>query len=108
MLEVLTILIFLFPFVALVGLYLSEAERWRRHWRYSFGLTVFCAFLFYLLWLDMLWTLEGFKVFGHRLDRGEIPMRGLMHNGWLALGYTLLVLVVFYVANRRQSRAHQL
>ena len=102
--QVLAAFLFLFPFIALLGLYLSRAEKWRRYWLTISAFTFSMACALYLMLLWALRTAEGMDIFGERIDTGFIPLRQFVGSLWAVLAYVTGAVCILYLVLRRHRR----
>lgn len=102
--QLLSTLIFLFPFVAFTILFFTKTERWRRSWINISAFAVFVAFSWYVTLLWALRKIEGVDILGHKLNPDVIPLHLFIGSAWLPVLYVLAICALGYIAFHRASR----
>lgn len=102
--DVLSTLIFLYPFVAIAFLCFTKTAQWRQRLIKIWAFTAFLAFGWYITLLWGLRKIESINIAGLHPNPEVIPLHMFVSSSWLPIVYAVLVVVLGYIAMHYTSR----
>ena len=102
--DVLSILIFIAPFIAITFLFFAKAAEWRQRMVIIWAFTSFMAFGWYILLLWSLRKIESVDIVGLRLNPEGLPLYTFISSSWQPFSYAGLIVVLGYLALHYSSR----
>lgn len=102
--DVLSILIFIAPFIAIAFLFFAKTSKWRRNLIGIWGCWAMLAFVWYLTMLRMMQKIEEVDIIGFRPNPNVLPLYWFVGSSWMPFLYAAVVVALGYLAIHHSSR----